>query len=47
VSCSIFKVSSSRVVPGLVPFFVTYLVALAIITYVPALSLTLPNILMP
>ena len=47
VSCSIFKVSSSRVVPGLVPFFVTYLVALAIITYVPALSLTLPNLLMP
>jgi len=46
VSCSIFNVSSSRVVSGLVPFFVAYLVALAIITYVPALSLTLPNMLM-
>ena len=46
VTCSIFKVSSSRVVRGLYPFFVTYLVALAIITYVPALSLYLPNLVM-
>lgn len=46
VSCSIFKVSSSRVVSGLVPFFVTYLTALAIITYVPELSLFLPNLMM-
>jgi C4-dicarboxylate transporter DctM subunit len=47
VSCSIFKVSSSRIVSGLLPFFIAYLVALMIITYVPALSLTLPNMLMP
>jgi C4-dicarboxylate transporter DctM subunit len=43
VSCSIFKVSSSQVVSGLMPFFVAYLVALAVITYVPWLSLALPN----
>ncbi len=36
VSCSIFKVSSSRVVSGLMPFFVAYLIALVIITYMPA-----------
>ena len=46
VSCSIFKVSSSRVVRGLVPFFVAYLIALGVITYVPELSLWLPNLLM-
>ena len=45
VSCSIFKVSSSRVVNGLVPFFVAYLIALMIITYNPRLSLFLPNLL--
>lgn len=46
VSCSIFRVTSSRIVSGLWPFFVTYGVALAIITYVPELSLWLPNLVM-
>jgi TRAP-type C4-dicarboxylate transport system permease large subunit len=31
---------------GLVPFFIAYLIALAIITYWPPLSLYLPNMLM-
>jgi C4-dicarboxylate transporter DctM subunit len=43
VSCSIFKVSSSRVVEGLVPFFFIYFIALMIITYLPELSLALPR----
>ena len=46
VSCSIFKESSSKIVSGLMPFFVVYLVALAIITFVPGLSLYLPNLVM-
>ena len=46
VSCSIFRVTSSRIVSGLWPFFATYGVALAIITYVPELSLWLPNLVM-
>lgn len=45
VSCSIFKVSSSRVVSGLVPFFIAYLIALGFITYLPALSLFLPHLM--
>jgi C4-dicarboxylate transporter DctM subunit len=45
VSCSIFKVPSTRVVNGLVPFFFTYLIALALITYIPRLSLFLPELL--
>ena len=46
VSCSIFNVSSSRVVSGLMPFFFAYLLALTIITYWPPLSLYLPNMFM-
>ncbi|MBI2317120.1 MAG: TRAP transporter large permease subunit, partial [Betaproteobacteria bacterium] len=46
VSCSIFKKTSTAVVAGLWPFFVTYAIALAIITYVPELSLWLPNLVM-
>lgn len=46
VSCSIFKASTSKVVSGLMPFFFVYLIALAIVTYVPALSLYLPNLVM-
>lgn len=46
VSCSIFKVPSSKVVGGLFPFFVAYLIALGVITYVPAVSLFLPNLVM-
>lgn len=46
VSCSIFNKSSSRVVSGLWPFFVAYGIALAIVTYVPWLSLVLPDLLM-
>ena len=46
VAGSLFRAPSTLIVSGLVPFFVTYLIALAIITYVPILSLWLPGILM-
>ena len=46
VSCSIFNKTSSAVVSGLWPFFVAYGIALAIVTYVPWLSLVLPDLLM-
>jgi len=46
ISCSVFKESSSKIVSGLWPFFVTYCIALAIITYVPAVSLFLPDLIM-
>lgn len=44
VSASIFNAPSARIVVGLAPFFLTYLIALAIITFVPWLSLALPNL---
>jgi C4-dicarboxylate transporter, DctM subunit len=46
VSSSIFRKSSTEIVKGLKPFFVVYLIALVIVTYVPALSLYLPNLFM-
>lgn len=46
VSCSIFRVPSSRVVVSVVPFFFAYLVGLALVTYIPFLSLFLPGLMM-
>jgi C4-dicarboxylate transporter DctM subunit len=46
VASSLFRAPSGLIISGLMPFFATYLVALAIITYIPALSLWLPNLLM-
>jgi C4-dicarboxylate transporter DctM subunit len=46
VSCSIFDKSATEVIGGLTWFFVPYLIALGIITYVPEISLFLPNLLM-
>jgi C4-dicarboxylate transporter DctM subunit len=46
VAGSLFRAPSTLIISGLVPFFAAYLVALAIITYVPELSLWLPRVLM-
>jgi C4-dicarboxylate transporter, DctM subunit len=46
VSSSIFNKPSTFIIKGLKPFFLVYLIALAVITYVPALSLYLPNLVM-
>ena len=46
VSCSIFDKSTTDVIRGLTWFFIPYLIALAIITYVPEISLFLPDLLM-
>jgi len=46
VSNSIFNAPTSRVVSGLIPFFATYLIALALITYLPELSLYLPRLVL-
>ena len=45
VSCSIFRVPSARVTRSVVPFFLAYLIALMLVTYLPILSLFLPNLL--
>ena len=45
VSQSLFGVPVSRIYRGLIPFIAIQIVALAIISYVPSLSLYLPNLL--
>ncbi|HUG12118.1 MAG TPA: TRAP transporter large permease, partial [Opitutaceae bacterium] len=44
LGCSVGKTTIARVVPSAVPFFLAMVVALLLITYVPALSLWLPSL---
>jgi tripartite ATP-independent transporter DctM subunit len=43
VGCSVGKTTIARVVPPAIPFFVAMLLAMLLITYIPAISLTLPR----
>lgn len=45
VACGVGRTTIARVVPSALPFFVAMLVALLLITYWPALTLTLPRLL--
>ncbi len=45
VSTSIFNVSVGKVVRGVIPFILVYLVSLLVISYVPDISLWIPNVL--
>jgi C4-dicarboxylate transporter DctM subunit len=45
VSTSIFNVSVGKVVRGVIPFIVVYIISLVIISYVPEISLWIPNAL--
>ena len=43
IGCGVGKTSIARVTPAMIPFFIAMLVALMLITYIPALSLWLPS----
>jgi tripartite ATP-independent transporter DctM subunit len=45
LGCGIGKISIARVLPSMIPFFFAMIAALMLITYWPALSLWLPNLL--
>ncbi|MDR1242411.1 MAG: TRAP transporter large permease [Deltaproteobacteria bacterium] len=45
VASTVGKVSIEQVIKGVLPYLVTMLIMLALITYVPAISMTLPNLL--
>ena len=45
VGCAIGKISMERVMPGVIPFYIPMIVTLLLITFVPALVLTLPRLL--
>jgi tripartite ATP-independent transporter DctM subunit len=44
VGCAIGKISMERAMPGVLPFYVPLLIALLIITFFPALVMTVPNL---
>lgn len=45
VGCSVGKTTIARVTPAAIPFFIAMILALMLITYIPALSLWLPRLL--
>jgi tripartite ATP-independent transporter DctM subunit len=45
VGCSVGQTSITRITPALLPFFAALLIALLLITYVPAITLALPHAL--
>lgn len=46
VGCAIGKVSMERMARTMVPFYLTMIAVLLLITYVPAIVMTLPRILL-
>src|SRR5690606_31473163 len=44
VSTSIFNVPAGRVISGVLPFIVIYILALMLVTYVPWISMWLPDL---
>jgi len=46
IGCSVGKVSIDKVIVQLIPFFVVLFITLMLVTYIPQLSLFLPNLLL-
>lgn len=44
IGCSVANLSIMKVIRPLIPFFIAMIVALMLITYIPALSLWLPGV---
>jgi tripartite ATP-independent transporter DctM subunit len=47
LGCGVGKTTIAKVTPSLLPFFLAMIVALMLITYIPALSLWIPSLLAP
>jgi len=47
IGCAIGKVSVNAGTKAMMPFFLAMIIALLLITYVPSLSMWLPNLVMP
>ena len=45
--CAIGKISIEETTKALLPMYVVMVVALLLITFIPAITMTLPNIVMP
>jgi tripartite ATP-independent transporter DctM subunit len=47
VGSAIGKISIERASRGCVPFYISMLITLLLVTYIPAITMTIPNLLMP
>ncbi len=47
VGSAIGKISIERATRGCIPFYISMLITLILVTYIPAITMTLPNLLMP
>jgi tripartite ATP-independent transporter DctM subunit len=47
VGSAVGKISIERAARGCVPFYISMLVALGLVTYIPAITMLIPNLLMP
>jgi tripartite ATP-independent transporter DctM subunit len=47
VGSAVGKISIERASKGCLPFYISMLIALALVTYIPAITMTIPNLLMP
>lgn len=47
VGCAIGKISIERATKAMLPFYLAMVIVLLLITYVPAITMTVPNLLMP
>ena len=45
VGCGVGHTSLARVIPSLIPFYIAMITALGLITFIPAISLTIPKLL--
>jgi tripartite ATP-independent transporter DctM subunit len=47
VGSAIGKISIERATRGCIPFYISMLITLMLVTYIPAITMTIPNLLMP
>ncbi|MDD3982316.1 MAG: TRAP transporter large permease subunit, partial [Spirochaetales bacterium] len=47
VGCAIGKVSIEKVSKAMVPYYITMFIVLMLVTYIPDITMFLPNLIMP
>jgi TRAP-type C4-dicarboxylate transport system permease large subunit len=47
VGSAVGKIPIERAAKGCLPFYISMLITLMLVTYIPAITMTLPNLLMP
>jgi len=47
VGCAVGRVSIEKVTKALMPYYITMIIVLLLVTYIPAITMFLPNLIMP